>query len=120
MGNNRLGATFAKMAETIVARRREGETALEILDAAAEAADIRGMDMDFDGQDSTSEPLGRLLFEAFSPNGVADIERYDEVSESIDDGEFEYGSEEHDAARTEFDAIYEAVYGEFRKRYELC
>jgi len=120
MGNNRLGATFAKIAETMVARRREGETALEILDAAAEAAEIRGMDMDFDGQDMSDEPLGRLLFEAFSPNGVADIERYDAVSQSIDDGELEYGSPEHDAAQAEFDAMDEAVYGEFRKRYELC
>ena len=120
MGNNRLGATFAKIAETMVARRREGETALEILDAAAGAAEIRGMDMDFDDQDRPSEPLGLLLFEAFAPNGVQDAERYASLEESIDDDELEYGSPEHEAAQTEFDAMHEAVHGAFRKRYELC
>ena len=120
MGNNRLGATFAKIAETMVARRREGETAMEILDAAAEAAEIRGMDMDFDGQDGSDEPLGLLLFEAFAPNGVADAKRYEKLSQSIDDGELEYGSTEHDAAQDEFDAMHEAVHGAFRQRYELC
>jgi len=120
MGNNRLGASMASITEALVPRRREGETALDLLDAAADAAGIRGMDADFDGQDRPGEPLGDLLFEAFSPNGIADIERYEEVSQSIDDGEVEYGTPEHEAAQAEFDAMYEAVYGGFRKRYDLC
>ena len=120
MGNNRLGATFARIAETMVDRRREGETALEILDAAAEAAEIRGMDMDFDDQNRPDQPLGLLMFEAFAPNGVKDAERYASLEESIDDGDLEPGSAELEAAQTEFDSLYQAVHGSFRKRYRLC
>jgi hypothetical protein len=119
MGNNRLGATMASVTEAMVGRRREGETALELLDAAADAAGIRDMDADFDGQDDAEEPLGRLLFEAFAPNGTDDIPRYLELMYAIDDGDVEEGPA-LDAAQKEFDALQEAVYDGFRKRYGLC
>ncbi len=107
MGNHAVGAAFIGIAETMIERRLEGETALMILDAAADKSGIRGADAEFDDSLDTSEPVGRLIFEAFAPNGVEDIPRYDELNET---------DEDYDA----FDDLFEATFGEFRKRYKLC
>ena len=110
---------MASVTEAMIGRRREGESALALLDAAADAAGIRRMDADFDGQHDAEEPMGRLLFEAFAPKGTDDIPRYLELMYAIDDGDIEEGPE-LDAAQKEFHALHEAVYGGFRKRYALC
>jgi len=111
MGNHSIGAAMAAVAATMADRRRDGETALEILDAAADASGVRGMDAEFDDAREPGQPLGDLIFEAFAPNGLADRERYNELNEaSFDD----------DAAMEAFDALYDATYGAFSKRYKLC
>jgi hypothetical protein len=59
----------------------------------------------FDDALNTDQPAGRLIFEAFAPNGVADIPAYDLANEE--------GSED-------FDTLYDATFGAFDKRYGLC
>jgi hypothetical protein len=78
-----------KMAAVLVDRRKPGETALQLLDLICEP--WRGCDAEFestdpndphkinpDYQDSRDPiaPLGQLICEAFAPNGLADLARF--------------------------------------------
>lgn len=110
MGNHSIGRAFAAIVETALERRRPDESALDILDMAAEKTDIRGADAEFDDARNTDQPLGKLIFEAFAPNGIADIPLYDRLN----------AGDELNADDVSFDELYDATYGAFRKRYDLC
>jgi len=77
-------------------RRKEGETALDILDLAAEQSEVRGMDAEFDDAFMPGEPMYNLVIEAFGDGG-----EYPDTEE----GE---------------EAFYDGPYSQFRKRYALC
>lgn len=94
MGNHSVGRAMVACATIAAERRKEGETALDILDLAAEQSEIRGMDAEFDDAFMPGEPMYNLVVEAFGGGAFQDDE----------DGE----------------AFYEGPYSEFRQRYELC
>lgn len=99
MGNHAAGESFANMAKALASRRRDGETALEILDEAFKRADIDyGCDAEFDDATSPGDPFYDLINEAFAPEGKV----YD-----FDDDE-------------QSDDWYDNVYTKFRERYKLC
>lgn len=105
MGNHSIGAAYVAIVETALDRRKPGETALEILNMAADKSGICGADAEFDDALDTDQPTGRLIFEAFAPNGVDDIPAYDLANET---------------GTVDFDTLYDATYGAFRKLYNLC
>lgn len=82
-------------AEIAAERRREGETALEILDMAADKSGVRGMDAEFDDAAYDDTPFRALLLEAFG-------EGYDAEND-------EWG-----------DDFYDQVWKPFCERYNLC
>lgn len=83
------------VAEVAGERRREGETALEILDEAADRSEVRGMDAEFDDAGHEDGLFRSLLIEAFG-----------EGDDFADDEEGE--------------RFYDTCWTKFRKRYELC
>lgn len=95
MGNHSIGRTFVAAVEIAAERRREGETALEILDDAAERTEIRGADAEFDDAPYEEGLFRQLLIEAFAPDYTADDDEYGDVF---------------------FDTVYEP----FSQRYGLC
>lgn len=117
MGNFAVGRQMGSLVKVMVERRLEGETAIQILDAAAEMCELNGTDAEFEDDKRTDQPLGRIIFEAFAPNGADDIAVFEELETSIDDGEVE--DEALDEAQAKFDELYEATYGAFSKRYDL-
>lgn len=99
MGNHAAGDAFANMAKALASRRRNGETALEILDEAFEKSGIgHGCDAEFEDATSPGDPFYDLINEAFAPVGkVYDFNDDDSYDEWADD-----------------------VYSKFRERYKLC
>lgn len=95
MGNHAVGRAMVAIAESIAERRKEGETALDILDIAADRSEVRGMDAEFDDAPYDDGPFRSLLLEAFG-------EDYDPTTDS--DGE----------------GFYEGVWRPFSERYDLC
>lgn len=91
MGNHAAGKAIGLAAELALSRRRPGETALALLDAACRG--YHGADAEFEAEDPNNpgqvhpefgdyrDPhpkaaLGMLMLEAFAPNGVTDLARY--------------------------------------------
>ena len=95
MGNHAIGGAFVAVVEATAERRRTGETALDVLDAAAERLDIRGADAEFDDAPFDGGCFHKILIEAFCPTYL---------SLNDEDGE----------------EFYEKVYLPFSKRFELC
>ncbi|OAN52839.1 hypothetical protein [Sphingobium sp. TCM1] len=95
MGNHAVGRAMVAIAETIAERRKDGETALEILDIAADRSEVRGMDAEFDDAADDDTAFRALLLEAFG-------EDYDPATDV--DGE----------------GFYEGVWRPFTERYGLC
>lgn len=93
---------MAACASIALDRRKEGETALEILDMAAEASGVRGMDAEFDDAFDPGEPMHSLVVEAFG------------------DGRSAYIDPEADDDEDGWDAFYDGPYAQFKKRYDLC
>jgi len=95
MGNHAVGRAMVVVAETIAERRKEGETALDILDIAADRSEVRGMDAEFDDAGFEDGAFRSLLLEAFGKD-------YDAATD--EDGE----------------GFYEGVWRPFSERYDLC
>lgn len=95
MGNHAVGRAMVAVAETLAERRKDGETALDILDIAAARSEVRGMDAEFDDAAYDETPFRDLLIEAFGAD-------YDPATDV--DGE----------------GFYEGVWRPFRERYDLC
>jgi len=94
MGNHTVGAAMVACAEIAADRRKDGETALDILDMAADRSGVRGMDAEFDDAPYDETPFRALLLEAFGKD-------YDAATDS--DGE----------------GFYEGVWRPFSERYDL-
>jgi hypothetical protein len=95
MGDHAVGAAMVAIAETIADRRKPGETALDILDIAADRSGVRGRDAEFDDSIDEEGPFRSLLLEAFG----ADYDPEDDE---------------------EGDAFYDRVWSPFMARYNLC
>lgn len=95
MGNHAIGRMFVATAEIAGSRRLPDETALDILDLAAERTEISGADAEFDDAPYEEGMFRSLLIEAFNP---------DYSDEHDDDG----------------DLFYETVERPFSERYGLC
>lgn len=102
MGNHTVGRAFVAVATSISARRKDGETALDILDQAADASEVRGMDAEFDDAIMPGEPMWDLIVEAFGEGKPFTID------EDLDDDE------------EGWDAFYDGPYAKFNARYGLC
>lgn len=123
MGDHYSGGAIGRLAIEAERGRRSDETALNILDRICER--YRGSDAEFEAEDpdrpGCTDPvcndyrdphpdrpvaaLGRLMIEAFAPNGLTDLPRYQTTYE--DDSED--GIEAH----------WEEVIFPFRKRYDF-
>lgn len=101
MGNHDAGRAIVALATLAAERRLPDETALQILDIALDRADARGADAEFDDETQPDTAFGKLLTEAFAPDGKT-ADDYD--AEDDDDGE----------------TWYNEVYRPFRERYGLC
>lgn len=95
MGNHSVGSAMVACAEIAADRRKDGETALDILDMAADKSGVRGMDAEFDDAAYHDTPFRALLLEAFG-------EGYDPADD--EDG----------------DHFYDRVWQPFSERYDLC
>lgn len=130
MGNHAAGKAVGLAAELALSRRRPGETALDLLDAACRG--YHGTDAEFEAEDPDNpgrvhpefgdyrDPhpkaaLGMLMLEAFAPNGVADLARYapmlgtcsqDEEAQAAQDAAYDLWSAEVDEP--------------FTRRYRFC
>lgn len=68
MGNHTAGAMIVALAVTMAERRRDGETAMQILDTAVKAAQESGSyssDTEYDDAPFEEGPFRSLLIEAF-------------------------------------------------------
>lgn len=126
MGNHVAGRAIEQAAALLLANRKPGETALQLLDAACTGH--RNTDAEFESTNpndpdqvhpeyaSSTDPhpkaaLGMLMVEAFAPGGRAALSRYAPMlgsDDPDDDGEAE------DAA---YDLWRAEVYEPFRARY---
>ncbi len=121
MGNHSVGKAVGRMADEALRGRRDGESAIEILDRIC--TPYRNSDAEWDAADPAdptkthpefvayTDPharaaLGMLMLEAFAPNGVADRERYAPMLDS-DDPDEEVACE----------AWWAEVYEPFKQRY---
>lgn len=128
MGNHDAGLAMGLAANEAVRNRKSGETALSILDRICNP--YRGCDAEFESQnpenphevhpefDSFCDPhpkasLGMLMLEAFAPNGVGDLPRYQYMVSKC---------EPFDREKDEIacDAWWAEVYDKFNARYEFC
>jgi hypothetical protein len=115
MGNHAAGLAMGRMAEAVLKRRRPGESALDLLDEIC--GPYRGCDAEFEAAeketyDSYTDPtaaLGRLMIEAFAPNGAADLDRYAAM----------FAAEDDEGEDDPTEAWWDEVYGPFRKRYKF-
>lgn len=98
MGNHSIGRAFVAAAEIAASRRRENETALDILDEAAIRTEIRGADAEFDDAPYEDGLFRSLLIEAFCPD-------YEPVEDEDGDDSSDF---------------YDRVYEPFSERYSLC
>lgn len=124
MGNHDAGLAIGLAAEAAVGNRKEGEAALSILDRICKP--YRGCDAEFESRDPENPhnvhpefddfrfphpkaALGMLMLEAFAPNGLADLPRYQPMLG-------EPGEQEIAAC----DAWWDEVRDQFTTRYEFC
>ena len=97
MGNHAAGRAMVQVACALDDHRQQtGQAPIEILDIAC--SPYRGYDAEFDDSRNPDEQFGRLLCEAFSPDGF----EYDENKDP--DGEVWWAH----------------VIEPFRRRYDLC
>ena len=131
MGNHAVGNAVGPQAEDALRARQPGETALSILDricnrwrntdAEWESFDPENPDCVHPEFDSFTDPhpkaaLGMLMVEAFAPNGLADLPRYQYmISELREDDTYD---ESADDAAT--DAWWAEVYEPFKQRFNFC
>lgn len=101
MGNHAVGRAMVACAEIAAERRKDGESALDILDMAADKSDVRGMDAEFDDAFLPGTPMFALVVEAFGEG-----QAFDEPDED-DCDDF-------------WDRFYDGPYAKFSERYELC
>ncbi len=123
MGNHAVGNTVGPQAEVALRNRQPGETALDILDRLCEP--WRGTDAEWESTDPSdpdsvhpefllwTDPhpkaaLGLLMVEAFAPNGLADLGRYE--------AQFDADDPDEEAA---CEAWWEEVYEPFKRRYNF-
>ena len=129
MGNHIAGDLIAKFAAVFANQRGAGEKAIDLLDrAVAQAKAVPGFspDAEFESSDpndprcvhpdfdSWRDPhpkaaLGMLMVEAFAPNGLADLPRYQAMI-GLTEGDEEAAC----------DAWCAEVNKPFRSRYGLC
>lgn len=124
MGNHAVGKAMGLSAEMALRDRKAGETAIAMLDRICEP--YRGYDAEFEAEDPNdpgnvhpdigdyTDPhpkaaLGMLMVEAFAPNGLDDLPRY----QAMLNGE---GVAEVEAC----DAWFAEVERPFSARYKLC
>ncbi|HRQ47934.1 MAG TPA: hypothetical protein PK725_13360 [Rhodocyclaceae bacterium] len=123
MGNHAIGNAVGPQAEEAVRARRPGESALAILDrlcnpwrntdAEWESADPANPACVHPEYDQYTDPhpkaaLGMLMVEAFAPNGLADLPRYEPMFDADDPNE-----------ETATDAWWDEVYTPFKQRYNF-
>lgn len=131
MGNHAVGKAVGPQAEEAVRARQPGESALAILDrlcnpwrntdAEWESADPANPTCVHPEFDQYTDPhpkaaLGMLLVEAFAPNGLADLPRYQYMVPTLR-GPGEPDDEDKDIAAC--DAWREEVYEPFNQRYNF-
>lgn len=107
MGNHTAGALIVGIAVAMNERRRENETARDVLSAAMDRAMSSSgfsTDVEFDDDATPDSPFGKLLIEVYKP-------------ESRDAGEYE---DDDDGDGEGYDLYYDEVYGPFREEYGLC
>lgn len=121
MGNQAVGDAVGPQAEEALRARQPDETALGILDRLC--SPWRNTDAEWESSDPANpscvhpefdkytDPhpkaaLGMLMVEAFAPNGLADLPRYEAMFDADDPGE-------EDAC----DAWWDEVYEPFKQRY---
>jgi hypothetical protein len=95
MGNHSIGRAMVATVEAAAKRRLPDESALDILDEAAELVEIHGADAEFDDAPWEDGAFRSLLIEAFYPD-------------------FTPGEDDDD------DGFYDLVYVPFSQRYQLC
>ena len=109
MGNHDAGVAMGRMAEALVQRRAPDESALSLLDTICEP--YRNCDAEWetpthqpsDSYTDPEAPLGRLMVEAFAPQGLVDLTRYTNFRTDED----------------VCDAWWDEVYEPFKQRYEF-
>lgn len=124
MGDHYIGREMGLKAKLALVNRRPGETALDILDRIC--GPYRGRDAEFESESETvpgnvheeyeryTDPhpeaaLGMLMLEAFAPEGVASIDRYEGM-----------GSDDPQEDEEAADRYFSEVYEPFRERYGFC
>lgn len=95
MGNHSIGRAYVAAVTMAAKRRTDNDTALSILDEAADLTGIRGMDAEFDDAPYEEGPFREILIEAFG-------EDYDPSTD--EDGE----------------GFYESIERPFSERFGLC
>jgi hypothetical protein len=133
MGNQTAGTMIAQQVRRLVERRKD-ESAIDLLDAAmawAKAQSGFSSDAEFEAEDpdrpghghpdyaNERDPhpksaLGLLMVEAFAPNGLEDLPRYEAMLTGTAPGA---DPSDEDAAQ---DAWYDEVCDPFKARYDLC
>ena len=123
MGNHVAGEAMGRMGQMLYERRRPEETAIDLLDqicmpykncdAEWEAGDPARPGHKHPDIDSYTDPdpkagIGMLMVEAFAPNGLKDLPRYQPM--------FDADHPDHESAT---DAWFEEVYDKFKARYEF-
>lgn len=133
MGNHDLGRQIGIAVQIAYERRLSTETALEILDRYCAG---RGGDAEFEAEDPNHpgnihpsfddyrDPcpdagLGMLMVEAFAPNGLADLPKYQGVLGYIQSGVAEIDRALEADAETSVDLWNEEICEPFRKRYNF-
>ena len=130
MGNHAVGFSVGPQAEEALRARKPGETALSILDrlcdrwrntdAEWESFDPQNPDCVHPEFDHFTDPhpkaaLGMLMVEAFAPNGLADLPRFQYMVAELQDGE----AYDEDADNDACDAWWAEVYTPFKQRYNF-
>jgi len=127
MGNHDLGRSIGREAQICFERRQAGERAIDILDRICKG---RGGDAEFEAEDpqnpgyqhpdygNYTDPdpkagLGMLMVEAFAPNGLKDLPKYDGVLGVP----LNATSEQQKAADHSSDLWWAEVYRPFKERY---
>lgn len=111
---------MGKMAEVLLSRRLPGESAIDLLDkicrpyaktdAEFESEDPNDPNCVHPDYDRYTDPhpkaaLGMLMLEAFAPNGVTDLKRFEPMLA------------DHPDSAAACDAWWEEVYGQLKMRY---
>lgn len=128
MGNHTIGRSIGLAAQEAVRNRMNNEAALSILDRLC--APFKGTDAEWEAFDpknpgrihpefsNFTDPhpnaaLGMLMVEAFAPNGLADLPRYQYMVPSLRSG----GDYDVDLDEAAVDAWWKEVYEPLKKRY---